>query len=136
MNEVEVLAREWLDHAREDLRAAETHHQHAGLAPRGVCWFAQQAAEKAMKALLVLEQIEYPFTHDLVAIHERLPRPLDAASRHDLRRLSEFAIRGRYPGPWPEPNRQDAEDALAAAREILQETEGRFVPTKGPGEGG
>ncbi|MEX0673673.1 MAG: HEPN domain-containing protein [Gaiellaceae bacterium] len=126
MNEVERLAREWLEHAFNDLRAAETLHDHAELAPRSTCWFAQQAAEKAMKALLVLDQIEYPLTHDLVETHARLPRPLQAASRHDLRRLSEFAIRGRYPGPWPEPARPDAEDALAAAREIVDETRRRF----------
>lgn len=136
MNEVERLAREWLEHALEDLLAAETHHQHGELAPRTVCWFAQQAAEKAMKALLVLDQIEYPFTHDLVATHERLPRPLDAAARHDLRRISEFAIRGRYPGPWPQPDREDAADALAAAREIVEETQRRFEPgpRREPGE--
>lgn len=126
MNEVERLAREWLEHALEDLRAAETHHRQAELAPRTTCWFAQQAAEKAMKALLVLDQIEYPLTHDLVETHSRLPQPLDAASRHDLRRLSEFAISGRYPGPWPQPARPDAVDALAAAREIVEETRRRF----------
>lgn len=135
MSEVEALAREWLDQAHDDLHAAETHHQHAELAPRSVCWFAQQASEKAMKALLVLDQIEYPFAHALVAIHDLLPQPLAAAARHDLRRLSEFAIRGRYPGPWPDPNRQDAEDALAAAREILEETERRF-PTRERAERG
>lgn len=43
------------------------------LVPRHVCWLAQQAAEKALKAALVLEDIAFPFTHDLDALRNRLP---------------------------------------------------------------
>ncbi len=126
MDEAERLAREWLEHALDDLVAADTHHRSAELAPRTTCWFAQQAVEKAMKSLLVLDQIEYPLSRDLAEIHRLLPRPLASASRHNLKRLSEFAIQARYPGPWPRLERADAETALAAAHDVLEEVRERF----------
>ena len=36
--------------------------------PRHVAYHAQQAAEKAIKAILVFEQVEFPFTHELNAL--------------------------------------------------------------------
>ena len=41
-------------------------------APRHACWLSQQAAEKALKAALVLERVEFPFTHDLDALRNLL----------------------------------------------------------------
>jgi HEPN domain-containing protein len=38
-----------------------------------VCWFAQQAAEKALEAALVLEGIKFPLRHDLDALRNLLP---------------------------------------------------------------
>jgi HEPN domain-containing protein len=67
MNEPEhyIEARRWLRYAVEDLRAAESSLSFDGVQPRHVCWLAQQAAEKALKAVLIFEQLDYPRRHDL-----------------------------------------------------------------------
>jgi HEPN domain-containing protein len=54
---------EWLNRARSSL-------QHAGSKEEGVyledlCFDAQQAAEKAVKAVLVFRRIRFPYVHDL-----------------------------------------------------------------------
>ena len=42
----------WLRYAEEDLTTAETFLGHPHVPPRQACWFAQQSAEKALKAAL------------------------------------------------------------------------------------
>jgi len=76
MNGPELLAQEaqrWLRFATEDLDAAQRMLADRSSAPRHVCWHAQQAAERALKAALVLEGIDFPFTHDLNALRNLLP---------------------------------------------------------------
>ncbi len=54
-------AQRWLTFAQQDLLEAEALMTREEAIPRHACWFAQQAAEKALKAALVLEDIEFPF---------------------------------------------------------------------------
>ena len=65
--------RRWLRYAREDLEAAEGMLESASILPRHVCWLAQQAAEKAIKAVLVFLQIDFPRSHDLDALRNLAP---------------------------------------------------------------
>lgn len=67
-----------------------------------LCFQAQQAAEKAIKAVLVHRSIDFPKTHDinrlltLCAAHGILvPDQIREADR-----LTRHAFQSRYPGPW------------------------------------
>ena len=76
MNDPDLAVREaqrWLRFAAEDLDAAQRLLADRASAPRHVCWHSQQAAERALKAVLVLEGIDFPFTHDLNALRNLLP---------------------------------------------------------------
>jgi len=55
MSEAERIAevQRWLRYAKEDLVAAEAVVGQQQMVPRHACWLAQQAAEKALKAILV-----------------------------------------------------------------------------------
>ena len=64
-------ARRWLNFAREDLDVAKELLRGGRI--RHVCYCAQQAAEKALKAALVLDGLEVPYIHDLNAVRNRLP---------------------------------------------------------------
>ena len=63
MSDPEVLdvLRQWLRFAEEDLQTARTLLGQGGV-PRTSCFHAQQAAEKAMKAIFVYSQVEYPYS--------------------------------------------------------------------------
>jgi HEPN domain-containing protein len=52
--EVEAEGRRWLRFATEDLDLAERDLEDARTVPRGACLHAQQAAEKSIKAALIL----------------------------------------------------------------------------------
>ena len=117
-------ARRWLRFAREDLRAAETLAADPDAAARLVCTLAQQAAEKALKALLVLQDIDPPRTHNVQLLADLVPRAGRVADvEADLARLSLWAVESRYPGEWPEASGDDAGVSLVAAREVLTAVE-------------
>jgi HEPN domain-containing protein len=59
-------AREWISRARSDLALARAKPQ--GVYLEDLCFHAQQAAEKAIKALLIRHDIEFPYVHDIAAL--------------------------------------------------------------------
>ncbi|MDR7449997.1 MAG: HEPN domain-containing protein [Armatimonadota bacterium] len=124
MRDPELIAEagRWLRFAREDLVTAEGLRRTQGrFIPRHVCWLAQQAAEKALKAALILEGVDFPFRHDLDALRNLLPEGWSVKDEHpDLTELTEWAVEARYPGDWPDPTVKDADRALAQARGVLE----------------
>jgi HEPN domain-containing protein len=63
-----------------------------------ICFHAQQAVEKSLKAVLFLHQIEFERTHDLVKLArllgaEGIPVP---THEDELRRLNPFSVTFRY----------------------------------------
>lgn len=114
--------RRWLRFAFEDLRGAEEATRHGErLMPRHACFLAQQCAEKALKALLILESIPYARTHDLAALHRQIPsRWLIASAPLQLNSLSQWAVAARYPGNLPEATDDDADEAIKVAREVYE----------------
>jgi HEPN domain-containing protein len=89
-----------------------------------VCFAAQQAAEKALKARYVARQVQYPFVHDLVELAVGLGIESVAADR--LNWLTQWATAPRYPGDV-EPEWSDAERALAEARSVVETTTEELV---------
>ena len=117
----------WLRFSREDLALASRIMETAPIIPRHAAGLSQQAAEKALKAALVLEQIEFPFIHDLDRLRNLLPDGWGVKDTHDdLVELSEWAGEARYPGARPEPAHGDAAAAVAQARSIYESIAAEF----------
>jgi len=111
--------RRWLRFAREDLEGAEALLAEGDFIPRHACWLAQQAAEKALKAALVAQQVDFPFRHDLDALRNLLPDGWNVKTQHpDLAELTEWAVEARYPGDWPDATVDDARRAAEQARGV------------------
>jgi len=109
----------WLHYARLDLAAAELWPDVAQLPLTVVCFHAQQAAEKYIKALLVACDSDPPHTHDLVALVELLPSDLQSSLLEcDLEALSFWAVEARYPTSFPEPTDEDASRVIPLARAV------------------
>ncbi len=126
MPDADVLAEgaRWFRWAEEDLRAAEHVERAEGFRPRHACWQSHQAAEKAIKAALVFEQIPFPLVHDLEQLRELVPadwgvRRLNA----DLSRLTAWAVEARYP-LHDEPTTEDARAAVEEARAVVDAVRG------------
>ena len=117
----EVEAARWLRYAREDLAAAKSPEDETTLAARHRCMLAQQAAEKALKAALILLDIDPPRTHNLQLLVDLLPKDWSVSSVSvDFARLSVWIVESRYPGDWPEATSADADTAVAGAASIVE----------------
>jgi HEPN domain-containing protein len=110
----------WLKYAGEDLHAAQVIIGEPTIAYRHACWLAQQAAEKAIKSILIFLQIDFHRIHDLDALRNLIPDGWSVKTEFpDLAVLTEWAVEARYPGDWQEANEADARFAVEQATAIL-----------------
>ncbi|MCY4455173.1 MAG: HEPN domain-containing protein [Chloroflexi bacterium] len=125
--EIVVDALRWLRYAKEDLDLAAAIAHAGDRTPRHACFLAQQAAEKGLKAVLVLERVEFPFIHDLRELRRLVPDgwPVSAGLA-DLAQLTVWGAESRYPGDWPEPTAEDALRAEAEARRVYDSIAAEF----------
>ncbi|MCC7147254.1 MAG: HEPN domain-containing protein [Phycisphaeraceae bacterium] len=110
---------DWLSHAQSDLALAR-----AGQSPQVLrqmlCFHAQQAAEKALKAVLLSFQQALPRTHDLRLLMDLLPR--EAAMPAGLREaatLTIYAVAARYPGQIEPVSSEEWSQAAQLAQSVL-----------------
>lgn len=125
-----AVCREWLAKADNDLTtAAHTLKLGASCPTDTVCFHAQQCVEKYLKAVLVVEGIDFPKTHDLERLIDRIPAGLrPGLSFEELAGLTEYATGARYPG-WEELSLATARKAVALARRVRREVR-RGLPRK------
>ncbi len=119
-------ARQWLAFARSDLEVAAALVEMPAISPRHVCWHVQQAIEKAIKAVLVLEGVSFPRTHDLDALRRRLPPDWGGAleTTLDLTRATAWATDARYPSLMDAVSAEDARTGYHQAAPIIEEVGG------------
>ena len=81
---------------------------------------SQQAAEKALKALLAAHHVKPPKTHSLERLLALLSDKVDVtwAYEEDLAALTYYAVEARYPGP--PVSEEEALGALDLARKTLE----------------
>ena len=89
--------RDWLAYAKSDLTVARTLAE--GVLPEIGCFHAQQAAEKSIKAVLISQGIDFPYTHDIAHLatlvdqsEVEFPEALE-----DAIDLTQYAVVARYP---------------------------------------
>lgn len=109
----------WLRYAEEDLTTAETILEHPHVPPRQSCWWAQQSAEKALKAVLIFLEVDFPRTHDLNVLRNLVSDGWQLETAHpDLASLTGWAAEARYPSDMPEATNADAFEAVEQARAV------------------
>ena len=127
--------REWLNRARSNLTLAKA--ETTGVYLEDLCFEAQQAAEKAIKAVLIARGAAFPYVHDLARLlglvertGEVLPPSLDDADE-----LTRFALVTRYPGAVESVSEDDYRQAVAIAEAVVAWAEERVAAIRG-GAGG
>ena len=112
--------REWLNRARSNLALARTRPP--GVYFEDLCFDVQQAAEKAIKAVMILRGIDFPYTHDLTRLMsmleargESIPDPVRRAAG-----LTRFAGQTRYPSTEEPVTEQEYAEALEIAETVVR----------------
>ena len=107
----------WLVRARSDLALARAALTVPDVLLEDACFHAQQCAEKALKALLIQRDIDFPYTHVVEALLDLLaaagvdvPPEVDEAVV-----LTQYAVQARYPGVWGPVTQSEAGFALRVA---------------------
>jgi len=120
MSVPESNERAWLVKAEHDLLNIENNLAAAHIPWDTVCYHAQQAAEKVLKAFLVHHGQQPPRTHDLVALLTRCSEinPSLAGLEEDCRDLTFFAVSARYPDDLYEPDEADGRAMVAAVGRV------------------
>lgn len=115
------LAKRWLSKAMNDLLNADNNLKSEVIPFDTVCFHCQQAAEKLLKAYLVGNGQQYPFTHDLLLIMEKiLPFNKEVDELRDsCAILIPYAVEIRYPDDWYIPSEEDAKEAREAVSEVM-----------------
>ncbi len=120
---------DWLQHARSDLCLAQSRPDDEAILLETLCFHAQQAAEKAIKAVLVLSDVEFPRTHNIGTLVELLPADVARdPALDDATILTEYAVSSRYPGVWEAVTEDEFQNALAMAASIVVWAEVMIAP--------
>ena len=112
---------DWVRRAKGNLaRAKQTKPKDAFW--EDLCFDAQQAAEKAIKAVLVFRQLEFRKTHDLRELltllnSGELPIPKEIWEAVDL---SDYAVETRYPGVTEPVSDREYRVAVAQAKTVVR----------------
>ena len=121
----QALARRWLAKARTDLALATVvlERDRAEMESWAAAFHAQQAAEKALKSILIARGQDPPHIHSLRALQALMPADFRLrASVAELAELSQFATLTRYAldaTGEDEPTWEEAEAAVVVAGCVL-----------------
>ena len=97
---------DWLRYARSDLELARITRPDEVLF-EGLCFHAQQAAEKALKAVLIAKGIPPPKTHNIRILLDLLSQVIVAPQEiEDSAGLTDYAVTSRYPGDFEPVNEE------------------------------
>lgn len=115
-NRIEGLCRLWWEKAEADLAAAERLPDLCFVS----CFHSQQAVEKAIKALLVLHQVDFSRSHDIGALLRQLESTglmAPESTADALAALTRFSVGTRYPPD--DATLEEMKEALALAQGFL-----------------
>lgn len=113
---------EWLRRARSNMARAKADRNLPHVIYEDLCFDAQQAVEKAIKAVLVHRNVVFPKTHDIIGLltlvfQSGLEVPEDIRQA-DI--LTGYAVDSRYPGLSEDVTLEDYNLAVKLADRVVQ----------------
>ena len=120
---------EWLNRAKSSLALAKQRSRE--IYAEDLCFQAQQAAEKAIKAVYISKKVAFPYIHDisqLLAALEKenviIPNNIKTAST-----LTLYAAQTRYPGLEGPVSDEEYHEALVLAERVVVWAEKTMKPS-------
>ena len=114
----------WLFRANEDIAVIKSL-VNAGVEyyTSSICFHAQQASEKFLKAYLAYHDVDFPRTHDLDFLLIECQKINKEAFQIDFKSLTDFGVSVRYPDDFYIPDEKEAleyRDTAISVKEIVE----------------
>ena len=117
--EVSGSPADWLRYAVSDLEVARTTPS-SRILLEALCFHAQQAAERAIKAVLVAQVIPFPRTHNIRTLLDLLPQGMGLPSEVEAAAsLTDYAVLTRYPGNFEPVTEEEYREAIYLAEAVI-----------------
>ena len=111
--------KEWINRAKSSLELAQakiiqyTFYE-------DLCYQSQQAAEKALKGLLIYYGIEPEFTHNIEILLNELKKYAAIPKEiTETAKLTIYAVHTRYPGEYDDVTKEEYEKSVEIAKACL-----------------
>ena len=117
--------REWLDRACSALALAKLPRPAKALW-EDQCFLAQQAAERAIKAVYLSKNLTFRYIHDLEELGKKLEDagiPIPSIVK-DAVVLTRYAVETRYPGPVEPVEEEEYQEAIRLSGAVVAWAEG------------
>lgn len=111
---------EWLNRARSNLAIAKQPRTEE-IYWDDLCFETQQAAEKALKAVLLARKVKFRFVHDLAELITVLENN-GVTVTDDVREaaiLTDYSVEARYPGPFEPITEDEFRESLRIAEAVV-----------------
>jgi len=121
---------EWLKRAHSSLELAK-FSDNEFVYYEDLCYQAQQAAEKGLKALLIFYGVEPERTHNLFILLQKLDDYTELNDDiKDVLKLYNFAVQTRYPGDYIAIEKEEYEQSIMIAERCLKWVEEKIKQNK------
>jgi len=122
---INILVKEWMKKAKEDLITAETlleaPEKKLSFLTSTMGFHSQQCVEKSLKAFLIYKQIEFRRSHDIKYLLNLCKEETDKFEviRNNSSLLNDYAVEARYPEDYEEFTTKESIKAVNVARRVL-----------------
>lgn len=112
---------QWILYAESDLALAGQKRTSKKILYETLCFHCQQAAEKALKAVLIFYDVHFDRTHDISLLLRLLKSNGVAIPKavEQSKSLSDYAVTVRYPGDEEIIDSKEFKSALKISKQVL-----------------
>jgi HEPN domain-containing protein len=110
----------WIDRAKSSLAISKIKPEE-NIFCEDLCFQAQQAAEKAIKGLLVFYNVDPEKTHNLVSLIKELSNSIEIPEEiNETVILNDYAVQTRYPGDYTPIEEEEYNNAIIVAENCIK----------------
>ena len=110
---------DWLRYARSDLELSRIVRPDEVLF-EVLCYHTQQAAEKALKAVLIAKAVPPPKTHNIRTLLDLLPQKVIVSQEiEDAASPTDYAVTSRYHGDFEPVDEEEYKETVRLAETVV-----------------
>jgi HEPN domain-containing protein len=110
---------EWLNRAKSSLALAK--QRSSEIYREDLCYQAQQAAEKSIKAVYISKKLVFPYIHDIAQLLSSLEKSgiIISTGIQTASKLTMYAAQTRYPGLDGPVSEEEYKEAVVIAERVV-----------------